>query len=296
MSEPSYALDRELFETAPASPRAWTLFTWNVLAAELGESGGFIEAPPESLPWDVRRGPILEQVLSGEHAATPDLICLQEVDRFADTFEPALREAGYVGAYVPKAHGRDGCCLAWRRERFALRWSRPLRYLDSEGRNGTQVGVLAALDDTVTGTPLLAATTHLKAKVGHEAVRAGQARQLRAVTLQERDRLGPEAGLVIAGDFNDVPGSPAHAVLVGDGRELQSAWVTCAGAEPTWTTWKIRASGEECRTIDYVFHSPALRPTAVLQPPPRDHVEAGRLPGRRYPSDHLSLLVRFEWS
>ena len=42
MSEPSYALDRELFETAPASPRAWTLFTWNVpaLARELDRSAG----------------------------------------------------------------------------------------------------------------------------------------------------------------------------------------------------------------------------------------------------------------
>lgn len=289
---PSYARDRAL-HGAP-TPDGFSLLTWNVLADYLAESGGFTRAPAESLRWDARGAQLIAQVLDGEgRGATPDLVCLQEVDRFAE-FEAPLHAAGYSGAWVGKAAGRDGCCVFYRRERFALRWVRPLRYLNAEGRNATQVALLLALlDRRRDDAPLLVATTHLKAKVGHEAIREAQAQQLRAACLTAAAELGPGVGVVVCGDFNDVPDSPAHRALRA-GDQLESAYVACAGAEPDWTTWKVRAAGEVRRTIDYVFTNRALRPTAVLLPPPADAIDAARLPGWRYPSDHLSLLVHLE--
>ncbi|MCA8921980.1 MAG: endonuclease/exonuclease/phosphatase family protein [Planctomycetes bacterium] len=291
--DPSYAHQRHLHAPLPAGANDFSLLSWNVLADGLAERGGFVRAPQEALSWESRRGSILEQVLSAEHTGVgPDLVCLQEVDRFGDAFEPTLHARGYSGAYVAKADGRDGCCVFWRRARFSLRWTRSLRYLGADGRNGTQVALLAALLDRERDAPLLVATTHLKAKVGNEAEREGQARQLRRAVLAEGGRLGPRAGLIVAGDFNDVPGSLAHAAMLAGG-ELSSAYAACAGSEPDWTTWKVRADGEVCRTIDYVFCGGPLRPTAVLEPPPRAAIEPERLPSWRYPSDHLSLLVRF---
>ena len=47
-------------------------------------------------------------------------------------------------------------------------------------------------------------------------------------------------------------------------------------------------------TIDYIFHDAGLRATRVLAPPQEAELEPGRLPGLRYPSDHLSIVAELE--
>ena len=47
-------------------------------------------------------------------------------------------------------------------------------------------------------------------------------------------------------------------------------------------------------TIDYIFHDAGLRATRVLAPPQEAELEPARLPGLRYPSDHLSLVAELE--
>ncbi|MEZ6186223.1 MAG: endonuclease/exonuclease/phosphatase family protein [Planctomycetota bacterium] len=220
MTSPSYATLRALHPGPPEGSAGFSLLTWNVLADALAESGGFVRAPQGSLAWEARRDALLGLVLAGEGSGRPpDVVCLQEVDRFADAFEPALRAAGYASLFVPKADGRDGCCLAFRRERFALRWAEPRRYLDAHGQNQVQHALLVALDDLRGEPPLLVATTHFKAKLEHAALRAAQARQLGGWARAAQARLGPDARLVVAGDLNDVPESAALAALRAVGLE-----------------------------------------------------------------------------
>ena len=40
-------------------------------------------------------------------------------------------------------------------------------------------------------------------------------------------------------------------------------------------------------------HSPSLRATALLAPPDEADLEPARLPGLRYPSDHLAIMAEF---
>ena len=47
-------------------------------------------------------------------------------------------------------------------------------------------------------------------------------------------------------------------------------------------------------TIDYIFHDAGLRATRILAPPQEAELEPARLPGLRYPSDHLSLVAELE--
>ncbi len=274
----------------------FTVFTWNLLADKLAESGGFVKTPLDSLSWGSRMDAIIGQILSGEHSGhIPDVICLQEVDHFADSLEPALDRAGYSGTFVPKAEGRDGCCVFWKRERFVLRWVRPLRYLNEQGADATQVALLVALTDLLDDRALLVATTHLKAKTGFEWQREHQAGQLRKALMDAAWQLGPGTGVVVGGDFNDVPWSPAYRAML-DGGQLCSAYAAAGqGEEAPWTTWKVRNSGEVRRTIDYLFFGPEkLRPAAVLSPPALALIDPNRLPSWRYPSDHLSLMAHFE--
>ncbi|MDA1266617.1 MAG: endonuclease/exonuclease/phosphatase family protein [Planctomycetota bacterium] len=261
-------------------PLTFSLLQWNTLADGLAQ-GSFPAAPPASLAWSARGQRLLEELELPE-IGLPDVICLQEVDHYSDHFEPALRERGYAGIFAPKSKGRDGCALFVRGERFVLADHRVLRYRDGEtGEFQTQLAILAELWCRSSGARVEVATTHLKARPGFEDLRAAQARQLRAA-------LGPRGACVVAGDFNDVPGSRAHAAIVGLGCPYEDL-----DAAPEWTTWKIREA-ELRRTIDYLWYRRgALRPSAVLSIPSDDQVGAARLPSWQYPSDHLSLAAVF---
>lgn len=266
----------------------FTLLQWNVLADGLAH-GSFLRAPKESLAWGSRSERILSGIERSGLGALPDVLCLQEVDHYTEFFEPRLSALGYAGTYVPKEPGRDGLCLLHRAERFSAERTQTVRYRDpASGAEQTQLGLLARLTPRAGGPTLCVATTHLKAKPGFEERRGAQVAQLLAA-------LDPDTPLVVAGDFNDVPGSPAHQVAAESPLGLRSAYATLnGGPEPAWTTWKVRAAGEVQRTIDYVWYSVAhLTPIGHLAIPTNEAVAKARLPSWQYPSDHLKLVVRF---
>lgn len=65
-------------------------------------------------------------------------------------------------------------------------------------------------------------------------------------------------------------------------------------ASTWWTTWKKRGAYEIKHAIDYIFHDAGLRAVRVLAPPNERELEPARLPGIRYPSDHLSILAQMQ--
>jgi nocturnin len=275
---------------APAgAPVDLSLLSWNVLADAVAQ-GSFTRSPPDCLPWEARRERLLAGILEHEGLdGPPDVVCLQEVDHHEDWFAPQLAAVGYEGRFAPKAPGRDGLSLFWRRDRLALSRAEEVRYVEpGTGAPQSQLALLAELragDRTV-----VVATTHLKAKPGFEEVRRAQGEQL----LRALEAFRPAgAPLLLAGDFNDVPGSPVHALVEG-ALGLRGAYAALEGSEPRWTTWKVRAAGEVCRTIDYVWAA-GLTPTAALTIPDDAAVGPERLPSWACPSDHLSLLAGFAW-
>ena len=64
------------------------------------------------------------------------------------------------------------------------------------------------------------------------------------------------------------------------------------GSEPPLTTFKIRDS-EKCCTIDYIFHSPNLPVSAILDIPKKIDFGPVGLPCEVYPSDHIALYAQF---
>ena len=85
-----------------------------------------------------------------------------------------------------------------------------------------------------------------------------------------------------------VPAVLAHPLA------LQSAYpLPGSSCESGWTTWKRRGAAEVKHTIDYIFHSANLRVTGLLAPPKDADLEPARLPGFRYPSDHLAIMAEF---
>ncbi|XP_064190593.1 nocturnin-like isoform X1 [Anguilla rostrata] len=285
-------------------PHPVRLMQWNILAQALGEGrDSFVRCPLEALKWAERKYLILEEILRYR----PDVLCLQEVDHYHDTFQPMLGSLGYHGTFCPKPsspclgvehnNGPDGCALFFRRERFLLEDSASMR-LAATMFKSNQVAVVQTLRCRATGRSLCVAVTHLKALSGWEHLRAAQGSDLLQY-LQAASEGRPGLPLLVGGDLNAEPDEEVYQRFAASGLGLDSAYKQLSPdglAEPPYTTWKIRPSGESCHTLDYVWYSRrGLRVHALLELPTAEQIGPDRLPSYSYPSDHLSLVCDFSF-
>ncbi|XP_039974929.1 nocturnin [Xiphias gladius] len=280
---------------------------WNILAQALGEGkDGFIRCPLDALNWQERKYLILEEILTYR----PDILCLQEVDHYYDTFQPIMANLGYHSSFLAKPwspcldveqnNGPDGCALFYRRSRFSLQATAHLR-LSALMLPTNQVAIVQTLNCRVTGRQLCVAVTHLKARSGWERLRSAQGADLlqSLSSIISRDGSQSEAAsaivpLVVCGDFNAEPSEDVYRRFSSSPLGLNSAYKLLSSdgqTEPAYTTWKIRPSGESCSTLDYIWYTHhSLSVDSLLDIPTEEQIGPDRLPSYHYPSDHLSLL------
>ncbi|KAK3535580.1 hypothetical protein QTP70_017118 [Hemibagrus guttatus] len=279
---------------------------WNILAQALGEGkDGFVRCPMEALNWAERKYLILEEILTYR----PDIVCLQEVDHYYDTFQPVMSSLGYQSSFCPKPcspcldvcgnNGPDGCAVFFNRERFRLLDIHHL-CLTAVALKTNQVAVVATLQCQVTGRVFCVAVTHLKARSGWETFRGAQGanllQQLKGILSAQQEEAVP---LFVCGDFNAEPSEEVYRSFLNSPLGLDSAYRTLSAdgsSEPPYTTWKIRPSGESRSTLDYVWYSRhGFSVDAVLSMPSEEQIGPDRLPSYHYPSDHLSLVCDFSF-
>uniref|UniRef100_A0A3B3SSU5 Nocturnin n=1 Tax=Paramormyrops kingsleyae TaxID=1676925 RepID=A0A3B3SSU5_9TELE len=256
---------------------------WNILAQALGEgTDSFIQCPLDALNWAERKYLILEEILTYR----PDIVCLQEVDHYFDTFRPIFCSLGYHGTFQPKPrspclqvegnNGPDGCALFFRKERFQLVDAFSLRLVAMRVKTN-QVAIVQKLRCRDSGQLLCVAVTHLKARSGCERLRSAQGSHL--LHHLRRFTQGTRIPLLVCGDFNTEHGEDVYRRFSSSSLSLASACRLLSAdgqAEPPYTTWKIRSSGE---SLD-----------SVLDFPTGEKIGPDRLPSYSYPSDHLSLF------
>lgn len=291
------------------------IMQWNILAQALGEGkDGFVRCPMEALNWSERKYLILEEILTYR----PDVLCLQEVDHYFDTFQPVLSSLGYQSSFCPKPcspcldvhnnNGPDGCALFFNRRRFQMLHTAHLR-LSAMMLKTNQVAVVATLRCKLTGQVFCVAVTHLKARSGWEAFRSAQGanllQQLHEITSQSipemhQDNQTEGIPLIVCGDFNAEPNEEVYRHFRSSQLGLDSVYKCLSDdgtTEPPYTSWKIRPSGESCSTLDYIWYSErAFEVDAVLRIPSEEQIGPDRLPSFHYPSDHLSLVCDLSFS
>ena len=282
--------------------------------------GGFLKIPfPHvTLDFSLRRWRLIEVLLrSARDGCLMDLIAMEEIDHYRGFFAPILRLFGYEGVFAPKLRSpgvrtgwySDGCCLFWRSETFELVSKRRLKF-----NVGSQVYIVAVLRHKASGRLIVTVVTHLKASESNEQIRCSQVEELlQAVantSLEVRERRGEnEISVLILGDFN-TDGEAIRNVLnfelqttteCNDGDRngkassaILSAYPISPPGDSLYTTWKIRRS-EVRRIIDYIFYS-NFKCTATLQVPPETELEPTKLPGLKYPSDHMMIAAKFRIS
>eukprot|EP00594_Rhizosolenia_setigera_P008636 CAMPEP_0178967624 /NCGR_PEP_ID=MMETSP0789-20121207/17717_1 /TAXON_ID=3005 /ORGANISM="Rhizosolenia setigera, Strain CCMP 1694" /LENGTH=520 /DNA_ID=CAMNT_0020653293 /DNA_START=212 /DNA_END=1773 /DNA_ORIENTATION=+ len=164
-----------------------------------------VKHPEECLLFQKRKWRLLDVILnslpdenqditasssSSLDALGPDIIAMEEVDRFHGFFEPTLEKFGYRGLFVPKFVSpcinlgwySDGNALFFKRDAFKLI---SLRQDSYSGFN--QVYMIATLLHKKTGKQIVVAVTHLKASssIALDDVRRSQALELLQVVEEE---------------------------------------------------------------------------------------------------------------
>jgi hypothetical protein len=100
--------------TTPATGARFRVLTWNILADRYARQHGkwlYRDVHPRHLEWRARLAACVDEV---GRAGLPDVLCLQEVDRFDDVARE-LAGLGYRGAFLRRTGARDdGCATFWR--------------------------------------------------------------------------------------------------------------------------------------------------------------------------------------
>lgn len=318
----SVAQFNTLAQGLSAGPDVKTPFSVPMEHRDTKGFGGFSEIPNPSVALDfsLRRWRLMQVILGGgiqevrsESSPPFDLFALEEVDRFRGFFSPILRMFGYASIFIPKSYSpgvqmgwySDGCSLFWKTSAFELLSERRMGY-----RIGNQVFLLAALRHRASQKCIVVAVTHLKAKPTeeNEKVRCKQVEELLEQAYQMTEELREKEGdvpVLIMGDFNaDAPhfipsgeSSSVRGVLdfERNGLSFQSAYDLASEKNDLYTTWKTRGAKTTKRIIDYIFHAKVgIKCTHTLSIPKKEDVEEAKLPGLRYPSDHLMIAAKFD--
>jgi len=290
------------------------IFQWNHLSQTLGtKNDKFVKCPLPALDWTTRRWRLLEEIVRYD----PDIVCLQEVDHIS-LFKRALSSIGYSGHFVPKPdspciylpdnNGPDGCAIFYKEDKFEMLLEPASRVVEVWRVQSNQVVLSVSLRHRKTGKDLFVATTHLKARSGAllSTLRNEQGKDI----LEWIDTVKPvNQPLILCGDFNAEPSEPVFRTMTENPKiPLNSAYKISETAingeateevseDLTFTTWKIRETGEQKHILDYIFHSSdTLTTIATLDMPDEDQIGQDRLPSLAFASDHLSLVAELSFS
>ncbi|GAX14633.1 hypothetical protein FisN_6Lh418 [Fistulifera solaris] len=281
--------------------------------------GGFTSIPyPEiSLDFELRKWRLLEVLLTSDQADDAtfkpcDLLAVEEMDRFHGFFAPMLRLFGYQGAFCPKRQS-PGVSMGWYSDGCALFWNRQVFELVSQRHHGYSVGNQVALHVVLryrsSNRLLVVVVTHLKAKCNatNEMIRMKQLQELLVRIdetirdVQSKDHDSNQTPVILLGDFNTDPPATVPSQDASSLNQLITASNGCfqslypLESSTHYTTWKTRGSDTVKRVIDYIFYRGPVKPIAVLQVPEETELEPTKLPGLRYPSDHVLIAGRFHF-
>ncbi|KAK9996422.1 hypothetical protein SO802_021108 [Lithocarpus litseifolius] len=207
-----------------ASPERFTVASYNILGDRNASKHRdlYINVPSFYMTWERRKKVIYKELMGWN----PDIICLQEVDKYYDLLE-ILVKAGYVGSYKRRTGDAiDGCAMFWKANEFRLLEGESIEFKGFGLRdNVAQLSVFEMCKDE--SRRLLIGNIHVLYNPSHGDVKLGQIRVLLSRAQILSGKWG-NAPVVLAGDFNSTPQSAIYKflssselnILLYDKREL----------------------------------------------------------------------------
>ncbi|CAH8302156.1 unnamed protein product [Eruca vesicaria subsp. sativa] len=159
------------------------------------------------LKWGYRKRLICEELFR----LRPDIICMQEVDKYFDLFS-MMEKAGYAGSYKRRTGDNiDGCAMFWKADRFRVLERENIEFSQFGMRdNVAQLSVLELLKSN--SRKLLVGNIHVLYNPSRGDVKLGQIRSLCSKAHLLSKKWG-DIPIVLGGDYNSLPQSPLYNFL-----------------------------------------------------------------------------------
>lgn len=277
--------------------------------------------------WNVRKDLLLKEMLFDN----PDILTLQEIDKYEEFFRPALDNHGYGHVYEQRIGKTDGVAIAYNKDRYQLLEKSERFHLPNEG-DLTPLHLpgsasIVADDDQ---EELVAKACSNRSAGGY-----GEAGGRIAVFVLLQDKVHPDRKVVVGTTHLDKsPNNPEKSksrvnqmsvlnVLQG---HLARRWRVClerdifllagdfntdmkevtmvtkpalAGEDYHLTEMSIHPDKDSCSTmtedrhmwIDYIFH--AGQAEVLSTEPWKSPTEP--IPNHRQASDHMPVTAKFTW-
>ncbi|KAK9682608.1 hypothetical protein RND81_10G085300 [Saponaria officinalis] len=203
----------------PPNSERFVVLSYNILADYLanGHRNLYFHIPRQFMSWEWRKSNILFEL----KLWSPDIMCLQEVDKFQE-LEEDLRGRGYSGIWKMRTgEPVDGCAIFFRTRRFKLMFEDRIEYNKHGMRdNVAQVCVLEALNQNHRGDQLSSSSSgvpnrvvvcniHVLYNPRRGEMKLGQVRML-LEKAHAVSKTWDDAPIVLCGDFNCTPKSALY--------------------------------------------------------------------------------------
>lgn len=233
--------------------------------------------------WTHRRNILVETIVR----ARPDIVGTQELKKVQGDYLLA-NLPGYAWFGTDRRGGRDDEYMGifYRRDRLRLVALGNFWLSDTPNVPGSiswghpypRMVTWGLFEAKADGRRLYVFNTHFPYRAEDEAARTRAAEAIAARIAA----LPREVPVVLTGDFNTAPGSPAYSLLTRSLADARTAAPAVEGPEGTFHAF----TGKAERRIDWIL--------ARGLAPARFRTDASSRNGR-YPSDHFPIVADFDW-
>eukprot|EP00930_Biecheleria_cincta_P010174 TRINITY_DN11215_c0_g1_i2.p1 TRINITY_DN11215_c0_g1~~TRINITY_DN11215_c0_g1_i2.p1 ORF type:complete len:492 (+),score=79.75 TRINITY_DN11215_c0_g1_i2:187-1662(+) len=291
-------------EPGPAFASELRVMSFNVLSEALNDlfSYQFVALPPgagDFLRWDLRSKQIVAEVQRWQ----PSLLCLQELDLdlAMGLFRELKKHAGLENLDVVQRNVRskDGLCFLYNPKLLRLVQPVSVTFPDRQNAVLTAIFEVTSVGHPGHGRRIGALTTHVAGMA--PACTEDIMRSL--VDRAEQLRQSGCDAIIMAGDLNGCDDAALNLAWANgyDSAYQAAGDVAMASGGPV-----VTAHNDEyhwCGELDFVLYDMHLLPTGIAQIPGEERLVPIRsashptrsLPHPGWPSDHMSLVVDFEF-
>ncbi|KAF0903534.1 hypothetical protein E2562_027964 [Oryza meyeriana var. granulata] len=236
-------------ESSATDGDACTIMSYNILADNnaWNHPDLYWDVPWDALRWDSRRRLIIREIRHRD----PDLVCLQEVDRFRD-IATEMKHRGYESRFKGRTgDAKDGCATFWKSKGLHLLEEDSIDFSEYNLRNNVAQIFIFELSRA---QKFVVGNIHVLFNPKRGDVKLGQIRML----LEKANALAEKWGgipIVLAGDFNSTPDSAIYKFLstmkldisLHDRRQLSGLDSSEFALYDLCSLLKYQWSGEEIR-------------------------------------------------
>ncbi|AQL02959.1 Carbon catabolite repressor protein 4 homolog 3 [Zea mays] len=298
-----------------SSGDACTIMSYNILADYNARNHPdlYLDAPWDAMRWDSRRRLIIREIRHWD----PDVVCLQEVDRFQD-IAAGMKSRGYEGIFQRRTGDtRDGCAIFWKSKQLHLVEEDSIDFSEFNLRNNVAQICVFELNGThkfVLGNiHVLFNPKRGDVKLGQSAIYKFLSTMKLNISLHDRRHLsgldstefGYELCSLLKYQWTDeeVRNATGYSnVMVAEHPlKLSSSYAMLKGnsnnrglhGEPLATSYHRKFLG----TVDYLWHTHGIECSRVLDTLPISVLKRTRgLPTREIGSDHLPIVAEFAFT